>query len=58
MVLNFIDDILQWRADRRTLRGPYMARLELMKQMKELKIDKPLSSKLSYSEQSNKMNGE
>ena len=35
MAFTFIQDILKWRADSRMLRGPYLAKLELIKQLRQ-----------------------
>ena len=35
MALTFIQDMLKWRADSRLLRGPYLAKIELIKQLRQ-----------------------
>ncbi|VDI03098.1 N-terminal acetyltransferase B complex non-catalytic subunit [Mytilus galloprovincialis] len=43
MALTFIQEILTWQADNRLLRGPYLARLELIKVLRQTGSSKPLS---------------
>ena len=46
MAFTFIQDILKWRADSRMLRGPYLAKLELIKQLRQTGSSKTIPGKL------------
>ncbi|XP_052072729.1 N-alpha-acetyltransferase 25, NatB auxiliary subunit-like [Mytilus californianus] len=43
MALTFIQEILTWQADNRLLRGPYLARLELIKVLRQTGSNKSIS---------------
>jgi hypothetical protein len=46
MAFTFIQDILKWRADSRMLRGPYLAKLELIKQLRQTGSSKTIPKEL------------